>query len=246
MERPFDAAILDFGGVMTEPIFRRPLGDDPGARLVRFFVVEAVSVYAEPTGDHDLHLLETGRLDETEFLRRFTARAAAAGEPSLDVEEARRALFGNGIVACAAMVDAVRAVRAGGYRTALCTNNVREWEAEWRATIPVDELFDVVVDSSAVGLRKPDPAIYLLTCERLGVAPERCVFVDDLPPNLEAAAALGITVLASPDPVHAAGELLALLRPDLLAAEEAAEARSVGTPRGGGGVAEGSAGERAR
>src|SRR5262249_32714140 len=74
-------------------------------------------------------------------------------------------------------------------------NNVREWEARWRAMVPVDELFDVVVDSGFVGMRKPDPAIYRLTCERLGVAPEACVFVDDVEPNCSAAADVGMTAV---------------------------------------------------
>jgi putative hydrolase of the HAD superfamily len=82
-------------------------------------------------------------------------------------------------------------------RAALLTNNVREWEPLWRAKLPeVDELFEVVVDSAFVGMRKPDPAIYALTLERLGgVAPERCVFVDDLDVNCEAARALGMAAV---------------------------------------------------
>ena len=61
--------------------------------------------------------------------------------------------------------------------------------------LPVDALFEVVVDSAFVGLRKPDPAIYRLTCERLGVAPERCVFVDDVEVNCAAAAELGMAAV---------------------------------------------------
>ena len=74
---------------------------------------------------------------------------------------------------------------------------MREWEPLWRAKLPeVDELFEVVVDSAFVGLRKPDPAIYELTLERLGgVAPERCVFVDDLDMNCDAARELGMTAV---------------------------------------------------
>ena len=83
----------------------------------------------------------------------------------------------------------MRELRGRGLRTALLTNNVREWEPLWRAKLPeIDELFEVVVDSAFVGLRKPDPAIYELTLERLGgVRAERCVFVDDLDVNCEAA-----------------------------------------------------------
>jgi putative hydrolase of the HAD superfamily len=104
---------------------------------------------------------------------------------------------------------ALRAER--GLRFALCTNNVREWEARWRAMLPVDELFEVVVDSAFVGVRKPDPAIYRLTCERLGVAPERCVFVDDVEVNCTAAAELGMAAVRFRDNAQAIAEIRAAL-----------------------------------
>ena len=88
------------------------------------------------------------------------------------------------------MIEFIRELRARGLRAALLTNNVREWEPLWRAKLPeVDELFEVVVDSAFVGLRKPDPEIYALTLERLGgVSPEDCVFVDDLDAELRGGA----------------------------------------------------------
>jgi epoxide hydrolase-like predicted phosphatase len=75
---------------------------------------------------------------------------------------------------------------------AICTNNVREWSARWQAMIPVAELFDVVIDSSELGVRKPDPRIYHATLAALGVAPEAAVFIDDMQINCEAATALGM------------------------------------------------------
>lgn len=203
------AAILDFGGVMTEPVFRRTPDLPPDMlALAGFFLQELLEVYHLPTGSHDLHLLETGRLAEAEFMRRLCERFAAAGNPPVDPEHARQAIFGRGIVACGAMVDAVRQLRDAGVRTALLTNNVREWEPQWRPVVPVDELFEVVVDSSVVGLRKPDPEIYRLTCERLGVDPADCLFVDDAQCNVDAAAALGMQVVWCRDPVDAAGEVV--------------------------------------
>ena len=83
-----------------------------------------------------------------------------------------------------------------------------EWGDNWRSTIPVDELFEIVVDSSAVQLRKPDPAIYVLTCERIGVAPEAAVFLDDNHDNIAAARSLGMeTVTVGEDPFVAVAEL---------------------------------------
>jgi epoxide hydrolase-like predicted phosphatase len=79
---------------------------------------------------------------------------------------------------------------------AMLTNNVREWEPLWRAKLPVDEIFEVVVDSAFVGMRKPERAIYELTLERLGdVRAEECVFVDDVDVNCATATELGMTAV---------------------------------------------------
>jgi len=198
-------AILDFGGVMTEPVFRMDRGvDSELARLVVFFLREASAVYADTEAEHDIHLLETGRMSDSEFFTRLCERYEQAGNPRIEPETARQAVIGRGISASAAMVDAVRHLRRAGVRTALLTNNAREWGPAWRPVLPLDELFDVVVDSSEVGMRKPDPAIYLLTCRRLGLRPEDCLFVDDLECNVAAAAALGMETILCDDPIRAA------------------------------------------
>jgi putative hydrolase of the HAD superfamily len=77
---------------------------------------------------------------------------------------------------------------------AMLTNNVREWEPQWRAKLPeIDEIFELVVDSAFVGMRKPDREIYELTLERLGdVDPAECLFVDDVDVNCETAQGLGM------------------------------------------------------
>ena len=90
------------------------------------------------------------------------------------------------------MIAFMRELRARGLRLAICTNNVREWEHRWRAMVPVPEVFDVVVDSAHVGMRKPEPGIYELTLERLGVAAGDALFVDDVEINCDAAQALGL------------------------------------------------------
>src|SRR6187551_3805361 len=86
----------------------------------------------------------------------------------------------------------MRGLHERGYRMAILTNNVREWEPHWRSMLPVDEIFELVVDSGFEGVRKPDPAIYELTLERLGVAPQAALFLDDLEVNCEAARVLGM------------------------------------------------------
>ncbi len=194
---------------MTLPPFRLRRGaDQRSLGLLGCFLREVAEVYALPTGDHDLHLLETGRLTEAEYLVRLCDRHAAAGHPRIDPDDAREILVGRPMVTSEVMVDAVREVHAAGHRTALLTNNVREWELSWRPLMPFEELFDVVLDSSAVGLRKPDPAIYRLTCERLGLEPAECLFVDDLECNVAAARAVGMEALLCCDGPATAAEVL--------------------------------------
>lgn len=212
VERRFDAVIFDLGGVMTEPLFRNRHDIDPAyLGLVAFFLNEFRDHYHLTTGAHDLHLLETGQISDDEFFDRMCARYANAGNEAIDPRTAQKVIFGRGMVASSAMADAVRQVRDAGYRTALLTNISRDGEALWRELIPVEELFDVVVDSSRVGLRKPDPRIYQLTCERLGVSPDRCLFIDDLECNVDAARSLGIDAIQCLDPVETADHVVQLL-----------------------------------
>ena len=93
------------------------------------------------------------------------------------------------------MIEYMRELRGRGYKLAICTNNVREWEARWRAMLPVDEIFDVVVDSAFVGSRKPERRIYEITLERLGTAPDATLFVDDVEINCQAARELGMEAI---------------------------------------------------
>jgi epoxide hydrolase-like predicted phosphatase len=90
------------------------------------------------------------------------------------------------------LIEYMRSLRERGYRLAICTNNVKEWEVRWRSMLPVDEIFDVVVDSAFVGTRKPEPRIYEITLERLGVVPSAALMVDDIELNCDAARKLGI------------------------------------------------------
>ena len=101
-----------------------------------------------------------------------------------------------------------------GYRTGLVTNNVHETSVQWRALVPVDKLFDAIVDSSDVGMRKPNPAIFFHTLDLLGgVPPAYAVFLDDTPGNVDGARTAGLhAILVDPaDPAGAIDELDALL-----------------------------------
>lgn len=135
--------------------------------------------------------LERGELAMEAFYAAFEAECAAAGGPLC-----ARTLFARMAEAAApqpAMLSAIARIRESGLRTAALTNNWRtEGEPSTRALEPH---FDVFVESSVVGLRKPDPRIYQLVCERLHVAPDEAVFLDDIGGNLKAARALGMTTI---------------------------------------------------
>lgn len=187
-----DVLICDFGGVLTTPLEAGFLAYQDESGLPLEDLGTAMGRAAEEHGDHPLFMLERGEITEPEFGARIEAHLHSA----FDLGRLRE-LFMERLDRNEDMIAFVRDLRARGLRTALLTNNVREWEPLWRAKLPeIDELFGVVVDSAFVGLRKPDPAIFELTLERLGGAPaERCVFVDDLDVNCDAARALGMAAV---------------------------------------------------
>jgi putative hydrolase of the HAD superfamily len=178
--------LVDFGGVLTTNVFDsfRAFCEDEGLdadTLKRLF-------REEPRALACVRGLERGELTEDDFAERF-------GE-LLELEPERRGglvdrMFGH-IRADDEMVEALRRARAQGVRTGLISNSMGEGRYD-RSTFP--ELFDGVVISGDEGLHKPEPAIYELGCERVGLAPAECVFVDDLRENCEGAEAIGMTAV---------------------------------------------------
>ena len=122
------------------------------------------------------------------------------------------------------MVTALDRCRAAGLRTACLTNNIASWEADvdedpcWPPAVQIAAImsrFDIVVESSVVGVRKPEPRFYEIACQLLDVAPEACVFLDDLGINLKPARAMGMTTIKVADPGVALAELGTVLGLDL-------------------------------
>jgi putative hydrolase of the HAD superfamily len=209
----YKAVLFDFGGVFTQSPFeavrlaRDELGADPEVVLEVLF-----GDYDQDT-DHPWHRLERGEMTFGDARTEINAMGAARGL-TFDPFSAF-ARFGTGGAMADAMVARVRQLRVDGVRTALITNNVRELGDGWRALIPVDELFEVVIDSSHAGVRKPDPAIFQLALNALGVDAADCIFLDDFPGNIAGAEAVGIRgVLVGSDRHAAIAELDALLRSD--------------------------------
>ena len=110
------------------------------------------------------------------------------------------------------LVDYVPRIRASGLKTGIITNNVIEFRDHWRGMLPVDELFDLVIDSSEVGMRKPNPAIFQLALETGGLTPDQVLFLDDFQGNVVAAQALNIqSILVDGDGAKTVADLDAIL-----------------------------------
>jgi putative hydrolase of the HAD superfamily len=228
---PIEAVVFDYGGVISSPLFRG-IGDfeagsgyPPGSLLrllfgeVHYVGVEGRAVadsLDEPADDavvdHDWHRLERGEIDFASYFGGLQARAPEILGQELDVDAYGRFMTSTAMGVHWPVVHRIRELKASGLQLALLTNNVAEFGEHWRATFPIDELFEIVVDSSSVGMRKPDPAIYRLTLERLRVTPEATIFVDDNADNVRAAGDLGMrTVHFGDDPCVSLDELDRLL-----------------------------------
>ncbi|MEM7378855.1 MAG: HAD-IA family hydrolase [Pseudomonadota bacterium] len=195
---PIDAVIFDFGGVFTEsPLTQFAAFESQHGLPARFLA----SVIKARMDDGAFSQFERGELDLDTFDRAFLAETTAAGHPV-----AGRALMDLlSLPLRDGMVQAHAQLVSRGVKTGCITNNTpgstaSDWvEADQRGDVArVFDRFEVVLESATVGLRKPEPAIYTLMCERLGVEPTRCVFLDDLGVNLKPARQLGMHTIKVP------------------------------------------------
>jgi putative hydrolase of the HAD superfamily len=182
--RAVDTAIFDLGGVImrngSPADFARRFPDLDPATVLPILM----GPYHDDT-DHPWHRLERGELSLQEVRDANRAALAEAGVPPMPAVEMAFEINEE-------MVELVRDLRAAGLRTGLLTNNARELRDRWWGLLPYDELFDDVVDSHQVGMRKPNLAIYRLALERLGATAERTAFLDDIASNVAAAQAAGM------------------------------------------------------
>ena len=208
----YTAVLWDFGGVILSSPFEAFNHYEATAGLPRDFIR---SVNSTNPHTNAWALLERNEISPTDFDQAFADDATALGH------EVR----GGAVLALLAgeirprMVAALDAVKVAGYKTACLTNNVVATDAESvviendraAAIAQVMGRFDAVVESSKVGVRKPEPRFYEIACELLGVQPADCVFLDDLGINLKPAAAMGMTTIKVVDPDVALQELSAHL-----------------------------------
>ena len=207
------AVIFDFGGVFVDSPFTAVQSAATDMGVAPDLMIDTVFGSYDQDTDHAWHRLERGEISLATARAEIIAASVAAGLPELDPIALLMALGGGGIRS--EMVEFCRSLRGRGIATGLLTNNAAEFAEFWRPLLPLDELFDDVVDSSAVGMRKPDARIYQLSLDRLGAAAHETAFIDDAPGNVVGARRAGLqAVLIGPRPTDepaAIAELTALL-----------------------------------
>ena len=206
--------MFDFGGVFTDSPFHavHAFGDELGIDAGE--VTRIVFGSYERDGDHPWHQLERGEIT-LEHARDQILGLSQERELQVDIYDLFAKMAGNnaGADQKQPLVDRVRTLKREGYPRGIITNNVKEFGDGWRGLIPVDELFDFVVDSSSVGVRKPDPRIFQIALEQLsGVVPEHVIFLDDYQANVDVARELGFWgITVGTDVMDTIRELDALL-----------------------------------
>jgi putative hydrolase of the HAD superfamily len=202
------AVISDFGGVLTNRLIEAFAAFQDETGISTEELGRGMQRVAERDGEYPLFRLERGEISEPDFLEDLSwgLEAELGHRPKL---HRFREIYFEALHPNDPMLDLMRELRDRGLRMAILTNNVREWEELWRSKLPLDEIFELVVDSAWVGMRKPDHKIYLLTIDRLGdgLVPAECLFVDDNQLNVEAARELGMTAVQFHSNEQAIGEI---------------------------------------
>lgn len=206
------AVLWDFGGVITSSPFEAFNRYEAARGLPVGFLR---SVNATNPNDNAWAKLERNEIDGDAFDHLFRSEAIALGH---DVRGADVLPLLSGDIR-PRMVAALEAVKAAGYRIGCITNNAKVGHGAGmadsadasQAVARILQRFDHVIESSKAGVRKPDPRIYLMMCEALNIAPEACIYLDDLGINCKPAAALGMRAIKVSGEAQALAELGELL-----------------------------------
>jgi putative hydrolase of the HAD superfamily len=205
-----EAIVSDFGGVLTTPLLGSFMAFQDTTGISTEDLGKAMAAIGERDGENPLFGLERGDITEAAFLQGL----GEGLEPLLghrpELHRFKEIYF-EALDPNQPMIELMRELKAEGYRMAMLTNNVREWEPLWRSMLPVDEIFETVVDSGFVGVRKPEARIYELTLERIGLPAEACLFVDDLAHNCDGARDAGMSAVHFRDNEQAIAEIRAAL-----------------------------------
>lgn len=200
-----NAVITDWGGVLTEPIRdvvqvwieAEKIDCDAYTAVMRSWLAGAYLADGAD-GVNPVHRLERGECAVPEFEAILAARLVRTDGGSVNPEGLLKRMLSGAEIKVPAMYDLIRALRAKGVRTAVLSNS---WGTDGYPRDDLAALFDVVVISGEVGMRKPEPRIFLHAAALLGMEPARCAFIDDIQANVDAAIACGMTGIRHTDPV---------------------------------------------
>ncbi len=188
------AVISDFGGVLTTPLIQSFMSFQDKTGIPTEVLGKGMQAATEANGDNPLFEMERGEITEVAFLEKLTDGLEPILGHRPEMHRFKEIYF-EALDSNPPMIELMEELKATGYRMAMLTNNVREWEPLWRPMLPVDEIFETVVDSGFVGCRKPEAKIYAITLDRIGLPAEACLFVDDVLVNCEGAEKAGMTAV---------------------------------------------------
>jgi putative hydrolase of the HAD superfamily len=204
------AIVSDFGGVLTTPLLQSFMAFQDQTGITTETLGKGMQAAAEANGENPLFEMERGEITETAFLEQLTDHLEPLLGHRPEMHRFKEIYF-EALDPNPPMIALMRELKEAGYRMAMLTNNVREWEPLWRSMLPVDEIFETVVDSGFVGCRKPESRIYELTLERIAEPAEACLFVDDVLVNVEGARKAGLHAVHFQDNEQAIPEIRAAL-----------------------------------
>jgi putative hydrolase of the HAD superfamily len=206
-----EVVVSDFGGVLTTPLVQSFMAFQDQTGISTETLGRAMLAAAEANGENPLFEMERGEITEVAFLETITDCLEPLLGHRPEMHRFKEIYF-EALDTNPPMIELMRELKDAGYRMAMLTNNVREWEPLWRTMLPVDEIFETVVDSGFVGCRKPESRIYALTLERIGsAAANQCLFVDDVEVNCEGARRAGMRAIHFRDNEQAIAEIRAVL-----------------------------------
>jgi putative hydrolase of the HAD superfamily len=208
--KQIEVVVSDFGGVLTSPLVQSFMAFQDQTGITTETLGKAMQAATEANGDNPLFEMERGEITEVAFLEKLTESLEPLLGHSPEMHRFKEIYF-EALQPNPEMIDLMRELKAAGYRMAMLTNNVQEWEPLWRPMLPVDEIFETVVDSGFVGCRKPESKIYAITLDRIGAPAESCLFVDDVKINCEGAERAGMSAVHFQDNEQAIADVRAAL-----------------------------------
>jgi putative hydrolase of the HAD superfamily len=209
-DRKIEAVISDFGGVLTSPLVQSFMAFQDQTGITTEVLGKGMQAATEANGGNPLFEMERGEITEVAFLEKLTESLEPLLGHRPEMHRFKEIYF-EALEPNPAMIELMRGLKDSSYRMAMLTNNVQEWEPLWRPMLPVDEIFETVVDSGFVGCRKPESKIYEITLDRLGLPAESCLFVDDVLVNCEGAEKAGMTAVHFQDNEQAIADVRSAL-----------------------------------